>query len=64
MRPGVKGKVYLREEEEQLCRSMLHVSHDRIINNQQRTGLFWERVSEHYDDNMPVSLRPQRSFEM
>ena len=26
VRPGVKGKVYLREEEEQLCRSVMHVS--------------------------------------
>jgi hypothetical protein len=36
VRPGVKGKVYLREEEEQLCRSVMHVSQDRIVGNQQR----------------------------
>lgn len=63
VRPGVKGKVYLREEEEQLCRSVLHVSHDRIVGNQQRAGMFWERVSEHYDDHRPAGLRPQRSLE-
>ena len=63
VRPGVKGKVYLREEEEQLCRSVLHVSQDRIVGNQQRAGVFWERVSEHYDDNRPAGLRPQRSLE-
>jgi len=31
VRPGVKGKVYLHEEEEQLCCSVLHVSQDRIV---------------------------------
>jgi hypothetical protein len=56
VRPGMKGKAYLREEEERLCRSVLHVS-------QQRAGVFWERVSEHYDNNMPAGLRPQRSLE-
>ena len=39
----MKGKVYLREEEEQLCRSVMHVSQDQIIGNQQRVGVFWER---------------------
>lgn len=34
VRPGVKGKVYLREEEEHLCRSVMHVSQDRIVSNQ------------------------------
>jgi hypothetical protein len=63
VRPGVKGKVYLREEEEQLCRSVMHVSQDRIVGNQQRAGVFWERVSEHYDDNRLAGLRPQRSLE-
>ena len=58
VRSGVKGKVCLREEEEQLCRSMMHVSQDRIVGNQQRVGVFWERVSEHYDDNRPAGLRP------
>jgi hypothetical protein len=28
VRPRVKGKVYLREEEEQLCRSVMLVSQD------------------------------------
>ena len=63
MRPGVKGKVYLRKEEEQLCCSVMHVSQDRIVGNQQRARVFWERVSEHYDDNRPAGLRPQRSLE-
>ena len=36
VRPRVKGKVYLREEKEQLCRSVMHVSQDQILGNQQR----------------------------
>ena len=63
VRPGVKGKIYLHEEEEQLCRFVMHVSQDRIVGNQQRAGVFWERVSEHFDDNMPAGLRPQTSLE-
>ena len=63
VRPGVKGKVYLHEEEEQLCCSVLHVSQDRIVGNQQRVGVFWERVLEHYDDNRHAGLRPRRSLE-
>ena len=61
--PGVKGKVYLRKEGEQLRRSVMHVSHDRIVGNQQRARVFYERVPEHYDDNMHVGLRPHRSLE-
>ena len=58
----MKGKIYLREEEEQLCRSVMHVLQDRIVGNQQTAGIFWERVSEHYDDNKHAGLRPQRSL--
>ena len=61
--PRVKRKVYLHEEEEQLRRLVMHVSHDRVAGNQQRVGVFRERISEHYDDNMPVVLKPQRSLE-
>ena len=61
VRPRMKGKVYLREEEEQLCRSVMHVSHDRIVGNQQRAGVFWERVSEHYDENKLAGLRPRNA---
>jgi hypothetical protein len=39
----------VREEEEQLCRSVLHVSHDRITGNQQKAGVFWEHIFKHYD---------------
>ena len=63
VRPRMKGKIYLREEEEQLCRSVMHVLQDRIVGSQQRAGVFWERVSEHYDDNMSAGLKPQRSLE-
>ena len=40
------------------------MSHDRIVGYQQRAGVFWERVSEHYDDNMPAGLKPHISLEM
>ena len=62
-KPGVKGKNFNRAEEEQLCRSVLFVSQDRIVGNQQRAGVFWERITEHYDDHRPDAPRPQRSLE-
>lgn len=75
VKPEVKGKVYLREEEEQLYCSVLHVSHDQIVlhvsqdrivlhvshaeivGNQQRVGVFWKRISKHYDKNRSPELR-------
>ena len=62
-KPGVKGKNFNRAEEEQLCRSVLYVSQDRIVGNQQKAGVFWERISEHYDEHRPDVVRPQRSLE-
>ena len=41
----------------------MHVSQDQIVDNQQRVGVFWKRVSEHYEDNRPIGLRPQKSLE-
>jgi hypothetical protein len=32
--PGLKGKNFVRKEEEQLCYSVLHVSQDQIVGNQ------------------------------
>lgn len=63
MRPGTKGRNFVREEEEQLCRSVLHVSQDRITGNQQRAGVFWERIHEHYNLHKPFGERPSRSLE-
>ena len=62
-KPEVKGKNFNRAEEEQLCRSVLFVSQDRIVGNQQRAGVFWERIAEHYEDHRPDAPRPQRSLE-
>ena len=44
-----KRKNFYREEKEQLCRSVLHVTQDRVIENQQRGQVFWERIAEHYN---------------
>ena len=62
-KPGVKGKNFNRAEEEQLCRSVIFVSQDRIVGNQQKAGVFWERICEHYEDHRPDAPRPQRSLE-
>ena len=62
-KPGVRGNNFNRAEEEQLCRSVLFVSQDRIVGNQQRAGVFWERISEYYEEHRPDAPQPQRSLE-
>ena len=42
---GCKGKNFIRVEEEQLCRSVMLVSQDRVVGNQQKEGVFWERIT-------------------
>ena len=58
VRPSVKGKNFCKDEEEQLCRNVLHVTQDRIVGNQQRAGVFWERITTHYQENQPQGPRP------
>ena len=60
---GCKGKNFLRVEKEQLCRSVMLVSQDRVVGNQQKAGVFWERITEHYNKNRPDGVRPLRSLE-
>ena len=50
-------------EEEQLCKSVLLVSQDRVVGNQQKASVFWERITEHYNENRPDGVRPLRSLE-
>lgn len=58
-----KGKNFVKEEERQLTRSVLHVTQDPIVGNGQKGSSFWERISVHYDDNRPGGVRPTRSLE-
>jgi hypothetical protein len=62
-RIGSKGKNFVREEQEKLCHSVLHVSHDRITGNQQKVGVFWKRIFKHYDEHRLAAFRPFRSLE-
>ncbi len=60
---GCKGKNFIRVEEEQLCVSVMFVSQDRVVGNQQKACVFWERSTEHYNANRPDGVRPLRSLE-
>ena len=60
---GSKGKNFIRVEEEQLCKNVMLVSQDRVVGNQQKAGVFWERITEHYNENRPDGVRPLRSLE-
>lgn len=62
-RPGTKGKNFVREQEEQLARSVLHVTFDPITGNQQRGSAFWERISVHYNGYRLHDFRFARSLE-
>ena len=63
VRPGVKGFFFGKDEEEQLCRSVLHVTQDLIVGNQQQARVFWDRITTHYQENQPQGPRPQRSLD-
>ena len=60
---GCKGKNFIRVDEEQLCKSIMLVSQDRVVGNQQKAGVFWERITEHYNENRPDGVRPLRNLE-
>jgi hypothetical protein len=60
---GCKWKNFIRVEEEQLCMSVMLVSQDRVVDNQQKASVFWERIAEHYNENRPDGVRPLRTLE-
>ena len=63
VRVGAKGKNFSSLEEEQLCKTVMFVFQDSIVGNQQRAGVFWNRIFVHYNENKPDAERPQRSLE-
>jgi hypothetical protein len=63
---GRKGKNFSSDEDQQVCRSVLHISQDPIVGNGQRKEAFWERITTHYNWNKPIGGGecPSRSLEM
>jgi hypothetical protein len=62
-RAPTKDKNFIPEEERQLTRSVMAISQDPIVGNQQHKGAFWERIAEHYDLNRRTGSRGARSLE-
>ncbi|KAG0574448.1 hypothetical protein KC19_VG262800 [Ceratodon purpureus] len=60
---NTKGKKFAAEEERQLCRSVIAISQDPIVGNQQKSNAFWDRIFVHYNENRPAGERPARSLE-
>ena len=60
-----KGKNFSADEEQQLCRSFMHILQDPRTSNGQRAVAFWKRVCKHYHENRPLGTpeRPSRSLE-
>jgi hypothetical protein len=59
---GLRGPNFQSEEDEQLTKSWLHVSQDPIIGSNQKSGSFWERVSEHFKEHSPIESSEDRSL--
>jgi hypothetical protein len=60
-----KGKNFSNEEC-QLCKNFLHISQNLVIDNGQRTNVFWEGILVHYNHNRPGGCdeRLRRLLEM
>ena len=62
--PPKKGKNFTPNEERQLTRSVLLVSQDSVVGNQQKNFAYWKRIASHYDNCRPGSQRSARSLEI
>jgi hypothetical protein len=62
-RPATKGKNFQAEEEVQLTKSVLAISQDPIIGNQQKNSAFWNRIFEHFRKHKPRTDRTARSLD-
>ena len=51
------------DEERQLAKSVLAISQDPIVDNQQKNNALWERIYEYYESFNPVVHRDARSLE-
>jgi hypothetical protein len=49
---ATRGENFSPAEEKQLCISFLHISQDPIVGNAQRYGKLWDRVKNHFIDNV------------
>jgi len=59
-----KGKKIVVDEM-QLCCLFFHVSQDLVINNGQKSVMFWDRLQNHFNELHPISCAPKfvRSLE-
>jgi hypothetical protein len=62
-RPTSKGKNFQAEEEVQLTCSVLAISQDPIVGNQQKGSAFWDRIHEHFKLHRPGTDRTARSLD-
>jgi hypothetical protein len=44
-------KNFIAKEDHQFCKSYFHVSQALVIDNGQKSIVFWERVQQHYNNN-------------
>jgi hypothetical protein len=61
--PTSKGKNFQAEEEIQLTCSLLVISQDPIVGNQQKGSAFWDRIHEHFKLHRPGTDSTARSLD-
>jgi hypothetical protein len=62
-RPTSKGKNFQTEEEVRLTHSVLAISQDPIVGNQQKSSAFWDRIHEHFKLHRPGIDHTARSLD-
>ena len=59
----LQSKNFTPDEERQLTRSVLLISQDPVVGNQQKNFACWETIASHYDNCRPNSQKNTMSLE-
>src|SRR3954467_13772186 len=57
-----RGKNWMTNQDEQLCKSWLHISQDPVTGNEQHGDSFWAHVFTHFEGSLGETGRNQAAL--